>query len=134
MTPDEPPRGRALRVLIVEDSRDAADSLAVLLKLDGHAVQAVPDGPAALRMAEAGPPDVVLLDIGLPGMDGWEVARRLREQPAVPRPLLVAVTGYGQAEDRLRSEALGVLHFVKPVDPAMLRDLLRAYAARRGGP
>src|SRR5262249_28551564 len=95
---------RPLHVLVVEDDEDTAASLTLLLGLYGHAVQAAPDGPTALRMAQARPPDVVLLDIGLPGMNGYEVARQLRQQAAEPLPLLVATTGYGQEADQRRSQ------------------------------
>jgi two-component system CheB/CheR fusion protein len=112
-------------VLLVEDNPDSSWSLALLLGLDGHHVEAAADGPAALRAAGQAPPDVVLLDIGLPGMDGYEVARRLGEQATVKRPLLVAVTGFGTEEDRRRSREAGIdLHLTKPVDPGQLLRLL----------
>jgi signal transduction histidine kinase len=117
--------GPSRRVLVVDDNRDAADSLALLLKLMGHEVRTAYDGPAALQEARAWRPEVVLLDIGLPGMTGYEVARRLREERPPEELLLVALTGYGQEEDRRRSQEAGLdLHFVKPVDPNALRDLL----------
>ena len=98
-----------LRIFIVEDHGDAGESLAVLLRVSGHEVEVAPDGPAALRAAADKPPDVVLLDLSLPGgMDGYEVARRLREQEADKLPLLIAVTGYGRHEDRRRSKEGGV--------------------------
>src|SRR3989442_1103189 len=89
-------KARLLRVLIVEDDPDAGESLAILLGLYGHEAHVARDGPAALQEAQAHSPDVVLLDIGLPGMDGRELATRLRQQAAERRTLLVAVTGYGQ--------------------------------------
>jgi CheY-like chemotaxis protein len=117
-----------LRVLVVEDHADTAESVAVLLRLHGHEVDVAPDGPAALRIAAQNPPDVALLDIGLPGMNGFEVARRLQEQPAGKKPLLVAVTGYGREEDRRRSEQAGIdLHLLKPVDPEQLKKLLARF-------
>ncbi len=117
--------GPSRRVLVVDDNRDAADSLAILLRLTGHEVRTAYDGPAALREARAWRPEVVLLDIGLPGMSGHEVARRLREERPAEELLIVALTGYGQEEDRRRSQEAGFdLHFVKPVDPNALRDLL----------
>jgi CheY-like chemotaxis protein len=124
-----------LRVLIVEDYRDAADSLAWLLGLHGHSARTAGDGWAALAAVQAGVPDVVLLDIDLPGgLDGWEVARRIREHPAERRPVLVALTGYGRDQDRRRSEAAGFdFHIVKPADPALLVQLVRAYATRQDG-
>ena len=90
------PAGRRCRVLVVDDNVDAADALASLLERDGHEVRRAHDGPAALAAAAAFRPDVVVLDIGLPGMDGYEVARRLRRQARPGKPLLVAVTGYGR--------------------------------------
>ena len=97
----------------------------MLLELLGHHVRVVNDGGAALDVAQANVPDVVLIDIGLPGMDGYEVARRLRQQPPLQRSLLIALTGYGQPEDRKRSRAAGFdYHLVKPVDPTELEELL----------
>jgi CheY-like chemotaxis protein len=116
----EEPRPRNLlgrSVLIVDNNRDAADSLALLLRLAGHEVRTAYDGPAALDLARVWPPDVVLLDIGMPGMDGLEVARRLRQDLGLKQALLVALTGYGQDEDRRRSQEAGFnAHLVKPVD------------------
>jgi two-component system CheB/CheR fusion protein len=113
------------RVLVVDDSEDAAESLATVLRIGGHEVCTAYDGPAALRTAEAFRPEVVLLDIGLPGMDGFEVGRRLREQTGMRRALLVAVTGYGQEEDRRRAEQVGFdAHLVKPADLSALERLL----------
>jgi CheY-like chemotaxis protein len=112
----------------VEDHADAAGSMELLLRIWGHEVQAAPDGPSALRAARSNPPDVVLLDIGLPGMDGWQVVERLRQQPALKRPLLIAVTGYGRVADRRRSQEAGIhLHLLKPVDPDRLRGLLSRF-------
>jgi PAS domain S-box-containing protein len=120
------------RVLIVDDNEDAADSLADLAGLWGHAVRTVHDGPAALLAAEDEPPDVVLLDISMPYMDGYQVARRLRENHPASAMTLVALTGYGQAEDRLRSQGAGFdHHLTKPVDPDLLRRLLAEPGARR---
>src|ERR1700675_3513501 len=86
--------GRSLRVLVVEDNIDAADSLSLLLRLYGHEVRVARTGPTALEMASASRPDVVLLDIGLPGMDGYQVARRLREKPEFKNVMVCALTGY----------------------------------------
>ena len=92
-----------------------------------YQVWAAPDGPSALLMAAANPPDVVLLDIGLPRMDGYEVARLLRKQPGLEGAVLIAVTGYGQEEDRRRTREAGLnAHLVKPVD---LADLDKVFAA-----
>jgi CheY-like chemotaxis protein len=104
-------------VLVVDDQADLARSLARLLKAWGHEVHSAHDGPAALEAAQTHRPEVVLLDVGLPGMDGYEVARRLRGQWDGGLRI-VALTGYGQEEDRLRSRAAGFDdHLVKPVDP-----------------
>jgi PAS domain S-box-containing protein len=115
----------ARNVLIVDDNQDAADSLALLLRRRGQEVRTAYDGPAALDLARAQPPDVVLLDIGMPGMDGLEVARRLRLDLGLKQALLVALTGYGQDEDRRRSQEAGFdTHLVKPVDLDTLEGLL----------
>jgi CheY-like chemotaxis protein len=95
------------RVLIVDDNRDAADTLRVLLRLRGHEVQVAYDGVSALARAQEFHPEVVFLDIGMPGMDGYEVARRLREQHMTEKMVLVAVTGWGQDEDRQRAQQAG---------------------------
>jgi signal transduction histidine kinase len=116
---------RGLRVLVVEDNIDAAESLATLLRLWNHDVNVVHDGRMALEAAREQQPEVVLLDIGLPGLDGYQVARRLRDEIGLDHALLVAMTGYGQPEDRRRSQEAGIqYHFVKPVEPLVLRNLL----------
>jgi CheY-like chemotaxis protein len=113
------------RVLVVDDNLDAAESLAMLLKVEGHETRTAHDGPSALEAAEAFRPEVVFLDIGLPRMDGYEVARRLRAQPSSAGMVLVALTGYGQEEDRRRTEEAGFdAHLVKPADPEMVQQLL----------
>ncbi|HET9646093.1 MAG TPA: response regulator [Burkholderiaceae bacterium] len=113
------------RVLVVDDNHDAADTLALLLELMGHEVRTAHDGLRALDVAEEFRPHVVLLDIGLPQLNGYEVARRLRQQSWSRTTLLVAVTGWGQAEDQLRSTEAGFdRHLVKPVDEAMLIRVL----------
>ena len=111
-------------ILIIEDNADARDALRALLELEGHAVEAVGEGQEALELARAKDPDIALVDIGLPGIDGYEVARRIRA--ASPRrPLLIALTGYGQPEDRRRAADAGFDSvLVKPVDPNLLTDLL----------
>jgi CheY-like chemotaxis protein len=122
------PAGVGLRILVVEDDADTARSMASLLRLYGHRVRVAQDGPAALRLARRTRPDVVLLDLGLRGMDGWGVARRLGKESFVKPPFLVALSGYGGEEDRRRSEEAGIhLHLVKPVDPVFLRRLLRRF-------
>ncbi len=113
------------RVLIVDDNQDSADSLAMLLELDGHDVRAVYSAMDALEQVTAFAPEIVLLDIGLPGMNGYDVAQRIKEMPQPPR--LVAVSGYAQREDKERSAAAGFsTHLVKPVDIAELKKVLGA--------
>ena len=117
------PPGR--RVLVVDDNTDAAGSLATLLQLWGYEAHVAHNGPAALEAARRCIPEIVLLDIGLPGMDGYQVARQLRGLTGLERVLIVAVTGYGQEEDRRRSQEAGFdHHLVKPVDLAVLSALL----------
>lgn len=119
------------RILVVDDNADAARMLAALLRARGHHVETAGSGAAALETASVFRPDVVLLDIGLPGMDGYEVARRLREQPEARTAFLVALTGYGRPEDRRRSTEAGFdAHLVKPVDLASLQRLLAERPAR----
>jgi CheY-like chemotaxis protein/anti-sigma regulatory factor (Ser/Thr protein kinase) len=119
------PNPQTRRVLVVDDNVDAAESLALMLRAVGHEVRTAHDGPAALREAGALRPEVVLLDIGLPGMDGYEVARRLRQQEGLGQALVVALTGYGQEEDRRRAAAAGFdVHLVKPADPEAVQQLV----------
>jgi CheY-like chemotaxis protein len=114
-------------VLVVDDNQDAADSLALLVQVAGHEVRTAHDGPTALEVAKTFRPEVVLLDIGLPRMDGYEVARQLRKQPGLEKVVLAAVTGYGQEEDRRRTHEAGIdEHLVKPVDPTDLEKVLAA--------
>ncbi len=111
-------------ILLVEDHADAREALQVLLELEGYAVVTAAEGLAALDIARTRHPDIALIDIGLPGLDGYEVARRLRAAGG-PRPILVALTGYSQPEDRRDAAAAGFdAHLVKPVDPADLARLL----------
>jgi signal transduction histidine kinase/ActR/RegA family two-component response regulator len=118
-------QGPPLRVLVVDDNSDAAESLASVLRLNGHVVRTAHNGPDALQTAPQFQPHAVVLDIGLPGMDGHEVAKSLRSQSDFARTVLVAVTGYGQDADKQRSAAAGFdRHFVKPVDPVELGDVL----------
>jgi len=113
------------RVLVVDDNIDSAESMAVLLRLHGHEVRLAHDGLAALEGADAFRPDVMFLDLDLPKMDGYEVARRLRLEPAMRYMTLVAMTGYGQEEDRQRTQDAGFqLHLVKPVDFNKVEELL----------
>jgi signal transduction histidine kinase/DNA-binding response OmpR family regulator len=121
------------RVLVVDDNDDAARSLARLLRLTGHEVTTAPDGASALAALPAFGPEIVLLDIGLPGMDGYEVAREMRRHPGGEKLALVALTGYGQDEDRRRSQEAGFNeHLVKPVDPDVLQSLLASLSDRPG--
>ncbi len=114
------------RVLVVDDNADAVASLAELLRLDGHEVREATDGREALAQADEFRPEVVLLDLGLPGLDGWEVAKALRRRAGGGRALLVAISGYGRSDDRARSQAAGIdLHMVKPVEPGRIRELVR---------
>ena len=118
---------RGLRILVVDDNRDAADSVAMLLRLKGHEVRTAHDGLEAVDTAAAFQPDVVLLDIGLPKLNGYDAARRMREQQGGRDTMLVALTGWGQDEDRRRSKEAGFdHHLTKPVDLAALQELLDA--------
>jgi CheY-like chemotaxis protein len=113
------------RILVVDDNVDAAESLALLLQVKGHDVEVAHDGPTAIKTAEVYRPDVVLLDIGLPRMDGYQVARKIREQSWGSNALVVALTGYGREEDRQRSAAAGFnAHLVKPADLQSLSELM----------
>ncbi len=114
------------RVLVVDDNVDAADSLAMLLQVEGHNTRVANDGLEALALAASFRPEVVILDIGMPGMNGHEVARRLRANPEFPPSLkLVALTGWGSLEDRQKAEAAGFdVHLVKPIEPERLRDIV----------
>jgi two-component system CheB/CheR fusion protein len=113
------------RILVVDDSRDAAESLGTLLQLVGSDVRTAHDGPGALEVLRTYRPGVVLLDISMPGMDGYEVARRIRRQPEFRDVILIALTGWGQEEDRRRARAAGFdHHLVKPVDFDSLQELL----------
>jgi CheY-like chemotaxis protein len=117
-----------LQVLIVDDDADYRDSMTLLLRCLGHGVQTAPDGPAALMMVQEHPPDVVLLDISMPEMNGYDLARRLRAVAHPMRPLLVAVTGYASQGDRVLSEEAGIdLHLAKPVPPAVLSHVLARF-------
>ena len=124
---------RSVRVLVVDDNVDAAESLAVFLQNEGHQARAATDPHAALEQAAALRPEVVILDIGLPDMDGHELARRLRAAPATEHATFVALTGYGQEQDKLRSIAAGFDHHcVKPPDlPQLLRILAEAADAQQ---
>jgi len=131
IAPSQPARrsGQTSRVLVVDDNVDAADMLVMMLQMFGHEVKAAYSGHAALETAVEYQPDFVLLDIGLPDMNGYEVAQHLRQQQQTKNVSLIAMTGYGQDSDRQRSEEAGIdLHLVKPVDPKKLQDLLETWA------
>ena len=121
------PAGLRYRVLVVDDNVDAARSMAMLLELEGYEVECAFDGAQALVCVQRHPPDAVLLDIGLPSLDGLEVARRLRAEPgeAARKRLLVAVSGYGRDQDREQAYQAGFnRHLTKPADPEHVLDLL----------
>ncbi|MEC4718597.1 ATP-binding protein [Noviherbaspirillum sp. CPCC 100848] len=136
--PEEPEVSAAarhgLRVMVVDDNVDAAESLALLLETEGHQVAVGHVAEDALAMMSQDAPQVFLLDIGLPDMDGYELARRLRAQAGTPRPLLVALTGYGQLKDQEKSRAAGFdHHLVKPADIREVMALLAGFAAQQSG-
>ena len=121
--------GAPRRVLVVDDNQDAAHALRLLLESDGHQVLVASDGPGGLAMAREHRPDAVLLDIGLPKLNGYEIAKQIRADPALKTTMLVAVTGYGQMQDRALASAAGFdHHLVKPVEFKALQELLRATA------
>jgi two-component system CheB/CheR fusion protein len=116
------------RILVVDDNIDNADSLARLLRLYGHTVQVAYEGVSALSTAESFGPEVVLLDLGLPGLDGFEVARQLSARAVNPKALLIAISGYGQESDLRRSREAGFAHhLVKPVDLGLLTEALDSF-------
>jgi CheY-like chemotaxis protein len=119
------------KLLVVDDNRDAAESMSMLLEMWGHEVAYAYDGPSALITAQQLRPQAVFLDIGLPGMDGYEVAERLRALPEGKDAVLIAITGYGQEDDRRRSQRAGIdHHLVKPVAPDALRRLIDSLQIR----
>ena len=127
--PEHEPPERPLRILVVDDNVDAANTLAHWLALEGHSVVVAHEGRSALEQAAREAFDAFILDIGLPGMDGTELARRLRVGGLATGALLVALTGYGQASDREKSAAAGFdHHLVKPADPQQLRAVLSQQA------
>jgi two-component system CheB/CheR fusion protein len=119
--------GAGRRILVIEDCRDAADSLCMLLELCGHQVTVAYTGPAGVERARQFRPDVVLCDLGLPGLSGFEVARELRRDAATASARLISLSGYGREEDRRRARAAGFDDsLVKPVDPVELEKVLAA--------
>lgn len=124
-----PMDGHALRVLVVDDYPDTVESMAILLRMEGYAVEVAQDGAAALQLARTIQPDVVLLDISLPGMDGYEVARQLRSMNWPRPPLLIAITARAFDEDLRRCRDAGIdFHLVKPADPIEVEYLLHELA------
>jgi CheY-like chemotaxis protein len=120
-----PATGRGVRVLVVEDNQDAAESLAMILGTWGHDVTVAYDAPAALALAERVVPDAVVSDVGLPGMSGYELARRLRGHPTLGHAVLIALSGYARDEDKREARAAGFdHHLVKPPDLDELAELL----------
>jgi CheY-like chemotaxis protein len=133
-TREAAPPVRARRILVVDDNRDSADTLGMLLGLQGHDVRTCYDGLTAIDVARTFRPEVALLDIGLPGLNGYEAARRIRESEDGKRIVLVAITGWGQEEDRRRSASAGFDHHVtKPVELKVLDGLLAALPHSHGG-
>jgi CheY-like chemotaxis protein len=127
-----PACGRLRRVLVADDNRDAAQSLADLLRMEGHEVTVAFDGNEALDQFARFSPDVALLDIGMPGMTGNQVASAIRARPAGAAALLVAITGWGQERDRSAAREAGFdHHFTKPVDPGQVLRLLDSAPATR---
>ncbi|HEX6265538.1 MAG TPA: PAS domain S-box protein [Burkholderiales bacterium] len=124
--PQAPPPSKALRVLVVDDNQDAANALRLLLESDGHQVRMASDGVAGLALAREYKPDYLLLDIGLPRLSGYDIAASLRADPAMKGTTIVAITGYGQIHDRMRTAAVGFdHHLTKPVEFSALQELLR---------
>jgi PAS domain S-box-containing protein len=133
-TAAEPARPTPLRILVVDDNVDMAMSLSILLQLHGHHVETAHDGSAALELSASRDFDVIMLDIGLPSVDGYEVAQRIRAREAQPQPLLVGISGYGFEADRRRAQDAGFdLYLVKPVDPQMLEKLIEQWCRGREG-
>ena len=126
-----PPKTTSLRVLVVDDNRDAADSLGRMLTHLGWRTRVVYDGPAALEALESYRPNVMLLDLGMPAMDGFEVVRRLRERPDWENLTVVALSGWGQDEDRRKTAAAGFhYHLLKPAAVQQLEALLQSIEAK----
>jgi CheY-like chemotaxis protein len=129
--PERSPAAQPRRILAVDDNKDAVDTLAMMLRIMGHDLQTAYDGMEAVDVAAHFKPEIVLLDIGLPRLNGYEVCRRIRELPDGRNAFIVAITGWGQEEDRRRSREAGFdHHLVKPVDPQALEQLLAEASTR----
>jgi CheY-like chemotaxis protein len=129
-------QGRAdsnrIRILVVDDNHDAAETMAMLLRLEGFTVATAFDGVSALAEAASFDPRIVLLDIGMPGMDGYSVAQELRAREDTMSSIIIALTGYGQPEDRARAQAAGFTdHLTKPINPDLLSSVLKTHLAGR---
>ena len=122
-----------MKVLVVDDNRDAAMTLEMVISLMGHESRTAHDGLEALEVADGFAPDVVLLDLGMPRMDGFEACRRMRERSWGRRAVMIAITGWGQPEHIQQSEAAGFdVHLLKPVPPEVVAQTLDRVASRRG--
>jgi CheY-like chemotaxis protein len=118
------PGGVSRRILVADDDPDGAETLAVMLRSSGHEVRVADDGPATLEVANDFRPQVVFLDLGMPGMDGYQIARRLRQMDGLDTSLLVALTGYGREVDRQRAYDAGFdVFLVKPASPKILCEI-----------
>jgi Response regulators consisting of a CheY-like receiver domain and a winged-helix DNA-binding domain len=124
---DRPTESSKFRVLVVDDNVDSAEAIGRLLQLNGHDVRCAFDGASAITIAQQFGPHLILLDISLPDIDGYEVLRRLREQPRAPQPVVAAVTGFGQPEDRRHTQEAGFdHHLIKPFGPDVLMALIQS--------
>ena len=118
---------RPRRVLVVDDNRDAADALTILLRIWGHDVETATSGAEAIRLAEQANPEIILMDLGMPIMNGYEAAQRILERPGRAQIMLIALTGWGQEADRHRTQAAGFQHHLtKPVNVEQLQKLITA--------
>ncbi len=122
-----------LKILVADDNADAAQTLATVLRMEGHDVRTAYGGIEALRAIEQWQPEVAVLDIGMPDLNGYDVSHRVRGQPGSPQPLLIACTGWGQQEDRERARAAGFdVHLIKPIHPGAVLEVISSHAQRRG--
>ena len=131
-TSERPSSSPRLKILVVDDKSDNAEMLSLLFRLDGHDSRTAFSGPETIRTVEVFAPDIVFLDLGLPVMDGYQVAQRLKEMPALKQTMLVALTGHGFLEDKERTRRAGFdHHIVKPADLDELQALLLRVAERK---